>query len=78
MSRDTMNDDFDDEDIEWDETEPNGAEADEDDDAAPIETMVHDGLNALEFDFDDEDAEDGADEDEQAEEDDELASTLND
>jgi hypothetical protein len=67
-----MNDDFDDEDIEWDETEPNGAEADdvdEDDGDSPIEAMVHDGMNVVEFDFDDED---------DADEDDELASTLND
>lgn len=69
MSRDTMNDPFDEDDIEWDEAEPNGAEPDDIDDDAlpPLEGMVHDSMNVVEFDFDD--AADDAD--------DELGSTLN-
>ncbi len=70
MSRDTMNDPFDDEDIEWDETEPNGAEPDDgsEGDLSPIEGMVHDGMNVVEFDFGDDD---------EVDDDDDLVSPLN-
>jgi hypothetical protein len=72
-----MNDPFDEDDIEWDEAEPNGAEPDDtdDDDLPPLEGMVHDSMNVVEFDFDDDG--DAADEDAADDADDELGSTLN-